>query len=82
MLHIALGHQDLTNQHRIGSNALHPIEVIAAEQTRFTHQQRAALSHLHLHFKITLEKALIGDHRQAAGSTGGIGLSDGLGVKI
>ena len=80
MLHIALGHQDLTNQHRIGSNALHPIEVIAAEQTRVTHQQRAALSHLHC--KITLEKALIGDHRQAAGSTGGIGLSDGLGVKI
>jgi hypothetical protein len=39
LLHIALAHQGLTNQPRIGPSALHPIEIISAEQTRFTHQQ-------------------------------------------
>ena len=46
LLHIALAHQGLTHQHRIGTSALHSIEIIAVEQTRFTHQQRAALAEL------------------------------------
>ena len=45
-MHIALAHQGLTHQHRVGPSALHPIEIIAAEQTRFTHQQRAHLAEL------------------------------------
>lgn len=38
--HIALAHQCLAHQHRIGAGAYDPIEIIAAEQPRFAHQQR------------------------------------------
>ncbi len=41
--YIALAHQRLAHQHRVGAGAQGPVEVVAAEQARFAHHQGARL---------------------------------------
>ena len=78
-----IGEDRRNQQHRISASGAGLVELIGAEDELLAEQgQIHHLTHLHQHLKTALEKPLIGEHRQAAGTTSGIGLGNGLGIKV
>ena len=76
--------EDRRNQEGgVGAGGPGLVELIGAEDEVFTEQgQLHRLAHLHQHLKAPLEKLFICEHRQAAGTAGGIALGNGLGIEI
>ena len=81
--HVLVAEDRRDQQGGVGPGRPGLVELVGAEDEVLAEQgQVHHLAHLHQHLEAALEKRLVGEHRQTAGATGGIGTGDGLGVEI
>ena len=80
---VLVGEDRCDQQGGVGAGGPGLIELVGAEDEVLAEQgQIHHLAHLHQHLKASLEKGLVGEHREATGAACGVAPGDRFGIEI